>query len=184
MGKQRAELMLYGMARAQFDALFIYDPDAGTLLNRVARGPKAPKGARAGTVDERGYVRIHLGGKLMWAHRIIFFMAKGEVPKLVDHIDRDKSNNRIGNLRNATSSLNAINQASKGSATSGYRGVYRLECNGKFYGWRVRLRVNSMRIHGGSFDCPHKAALAYNTQAIEHCGEFAQLNVVPFEHIL
>jgi hypothetical protein len=51
-------------------------------------------------------------------------MFHGWVPEIIDHIDRDKGNNRVENLREATSSLNTQNSGTWRSNTSGYKNIY------------------------------------------------------------
>jgi hypothetical protein len=84
---------------------------------------------KAGEDLANGYRRITINRKLYLEHRVIFFLHSGYWPKIIDHIDQDKRNNRIENLREATHSLNIHNQ--RGWASSGLRGAYKRR-NGKF----------------------------------------------------
>ena len=65
----------------------------------------------ANTKDKKGYIRISFNGKTILAHRLAWFMHYGEWPKnQIDHIDGNKSNNSIKNLRDVSCALNAQNK--------------------------------------------------------------------------
>ena len=56
--------------------------------------------------DKRGYVKVKYEGKMVWEHRLIWFKEYGHWPEVIDHINGDKSDNRIENLRNVTKGAN------------------------------------------------------------------------------
>ena len=110
-------------------------------------------------------------GKILYAHRVIM----GASPEQdVDHINRDKLDNRRANLRFATASQGNANRVNARN-TSGYRGVRWHKGNGR---WFAAICVNRKHIHIGAFRDPRRAALAYDLAAYLHFGEFAQLNGV------
>ena len=88
-----------------------------------------------------------------------------------DHIDNNRLNNKVNNLRWATHQQNIMNK-SKGSkrTTSIYKGVW------KETAWRAGIKYNAKTIHLGSFKTEDEAARAYNAKALELFGEFAKLN--------
>ena len=90
-------------------------------------------------------------------------------PLEIDHIDRDKSNNRINNLRSATRSQNKANEGSRKNNKLGVKGVC-LDNRGKY---RTTINVNGKANFLGRFDTLEKAAEAYRTAAISYFGEFA-----------
>lgn len=90
--------------------------------------------------------------------------------KHVDHINGNKLDNRVSNLRFASRSQNMINFHRLNK--TGFRGVYR----NTDISWSSRITVNSQRITIGTFDSPKKAAEAYDLAALKHHGEFAVLN--------
>lgn len=93
----------------------------------------------------------------------------------VDHVDRNKLNNRRSNLRLATCAQNRANRGVEGNNTSGFKGVcYHPRCNR----WTAAIKFNGKRMHLGFYDTPEQAALAYNEEAIKLFGEFAYLNAV------
>jgi hypothetical protein len=89
---------------------------------------KAPRagvtvGARAGWANDDGYRRIQLDGKNVGIHRLIFMMHHGYLPKYIDHIDNNRSNNSIENLRECTQQQNLQNQTLRKDSKSGVKNV-------------------------------------------------------------
>ena len=76
------------------------------------------KGNQAGWIS-KGYVMVGIGGEVHPAHRIIFLMHHGYCPEYIDHIDGNRSNNKIENLRPATLNENARNCKKPSHNTSG-----------------------------------------------------------------
>lgn len=103
--------------------LLHYDPDTGVFMriesNRVDRLGKQP-----GSRNTKGHVQIRLDGVLYVAHRLAWLYVNGEFPvNQLDHIDGDKTNNKIVNLRDATNKQNQENVPLQVNNTSGHRGV-------------------------------------------------------------
>lgn len=101
------------------------------------------------------------------------FLLNPESRSVVDHINRDKLDNRRCNLRICSQRQNTMNQAKHAKAASKYKGVHAHK--GK---WRARIVPNGKNIHLGLFDHEKDAALAYNVAAQRHYGEYAKLNEV------
>lgn len=102
-----------------------YDPDSGFFYWRVSLNARAPVDAIAGTLRPDGYVKIQIDGVPMMAHRIAWFWVHGEIPEHeIDHENRVRYDNRIGNLRPATSKQNKENQSLRVTNTSGHKGVH------------------------------------------------------------
>lgn len=130
---------------------------------------------RVGTFDKGcGYIRFKYLGRYYLLHRLIFYYHHGYMPKFVDHINRDKLDNRIENLRECpTKGHNTINSKPRSDNTSKYKGVTWHKNVGK---WHCSVFKGGKRYYVGIFDTPEEAAIAYNTKAIELFGEFAYLN--------
>lgn len=94
-----------------------------------------------------------------------------------DHKDRNGLNNQKDNLRVASRSQNGCNRVRAIKNKTGYRGVY--ENNDKF---QARVSIQGKRIYAPSKDTKKEAAIAYNSLAIEHYGEFAILNIIEDEN--
>ena len=137
-------------------------------------------GHKGGSVGSQ-YKAIFIAKKPRKVHRLIamaFFQDYSEDLD-VDHINNDRSDNRVENLRMATRSQNlrAKRKRSEG-VLSQYRGVYwnKARCT-----WKVTLCNNSKNKHIGYFDCEHEAAKAWNEAAIEAGYLPEALNVIEYD---
>ena len=140
-----------------------YDPQSGDFIWLENRGRSGKKGDRAGTITRDGYVRIRSSGVNMLAHRLAWLFVYGSWPKLcIDHIDGDRSNNRIANLRDVSLGVNQQNRrhAMPNNKTSGLLGVSFQSNRGL---WVASIGVNGKRKHLGRFSSPQDAYLAYLT---------------------
>lgn len=119
-----------------------------------------------GTPTGKGYLQTRVHGRKLYNHKIIWIMHNGEVPEgmKVDHKDVSKDNNRIGNLRLATGTQNAVNTRRKNTATG-------VQWNPQVQKWRVRVK--------GLYDCHFECKLDAIATAIRvrrDCyGEFAHV---------
>ena len=117
-----------------------------------------------------GYVRIRINGKSYRAHRLVFLVHHGYLPKEIDHIDGNKSNNAIENLRPATHSQNAHNAGKRKDNTSGFKGVTWYKPAKK---WLARIKFKGKQNHLGYFDTAEQAYAAYCQAANKLHKEFA-----------
>lgn len=89
----------------------IFEYKEGKLFWKINSGSRIVKGKIAGTsITTSGYYRLKYKGKKYFNHRIIFEMHNGFLPDIIDHIDQNKLNNSIDNLRVANRSLNMLNR--------------------------------------------------------------------------
>ena len=88
-----------------------YHPD-GYLTFRYTKG-RATKGEKVGYPMNRGYLATNVDGKSILMHRLIWLYHYGEIETtyVIDHINRDKTDNRIENLRCITSAQNNVNKS-------------------------------------------------------------------------
>jgi hypothetical protein len=144
------------MTYEQANALFSYDPITGSILWKVSPGGKGRSGSEAGTFDLEGYRVIRYKGKGYKAHRIAWLLQHKEFPnKVIDHINGDKSDNRISNLREADFVLNASNvKRPNKSTSSGYRWVSWFS---QYQKWKAMFQYNKKIHFVGHFDCPKEA---------------------------
>ena len=100
-----------------------YIPETGMLLQKKKR-PKVKVGSIAGVVTPRGYRYIQLNGRKYAAHRLVWFIEYGCFPSLfIDHIDGNKLNNHISNLREVTIKQNNENRGAQKNNKIGIKGV-------------------------------------------------------------
>jgi hypothetical protein len=119
----------------------------------------------------RPYWKVSVNSKTKYVHHLVFLMHHGFLPKYIDHIDGDSTNNRIENLRAATQSQNAGNSVIRKNNTSGYKGVTYRKDTGK---WQAAVMVNRKHIHLGSYVTKEDAYEAYKVGAAKYFGEFAR----------
>ena len=149
--------------------LFEYDKETGNLIWKIQqRGIR--KGSIAGSVKSHGYLCVGINYKSYRAHRLVFLMHKGYLPKTIDHINGDKLDNRIENLRAATVGQNQHNRKTNANNTSGYKGVsWNKGCNK----WLSQIKLEGKRIHLGYFDNLEEAAEVVRKAREELHGDFA-----------
>ncbi len=133
---------------------FTYCDESGLLFRAVDSG-RWKKGELAGCLNADGYIIVSVGRTRYYAHRLIWLMKFGEWPSgEIDHIDGDRSNNRIENMRCVTKSGNMKNQKRNSRNTSGAPGVGWDRTRNK---WRVQIYVNGKHSFQGRFDSKEEA---------------------------
>ena len=121
-----------------------------------------------GAPDGKGYRVINYYGKSTRVHRVIWIEANGPIPDgyVVDHINRDKSDNRLCNLRLLTTSQNGQNSDKPlRNNSSGVRGVSWSKTRNK---WRAAIKHDGVSRHIGLYKTLEEAEAAYKAQAIKH----------------
>jgi hypothetical protein len=152
---------------------FGYDPETG-ILTRLVSSQGVSAGAIGGSLYGGGYLRACVAGRQIPAHRLIWFWMTGEWPKRqIDHINRNKTDNRWCNLREATNSQNGINSPMKANNISGFHGVHFDRWRQK---WGAKIRIAGKRVQLGRFASPERAFIAYILAAWKHHGEFANID--------
>lgn len=159
--------------------LSLFDYKDGEIFWKVS-GAGRKIGVPAGRHKLNGYGSTTVKSKGYYTHRLIFLYHHGYLPKFLDHIDGDKSNNGINNLREATRQKNGMNRKKQKShngkpTTSIYKGV---SWHKKAKKWRARIRSKGELKHLGMFTSEIEAAKAYNKAATKYHGKFAYLNII------
>lgn len=143
----------------------------GKLFWKVKKSARTYIGDEAGSKNKStGYLNIFIDSKSYKAHRLIFLFHHGFLPKYLDHIDGNRMNNKIENLRECTAAQNQWNQKTSTRNTSGIKGVE--WCEDKKL-WRGVVTVAGNRCHLGYFKNSELARKAvYEFRELRH-GEFA-----------
>ena len=148
----------------------IYEYRDGGLYWKVSNSNTVKIGTKAGHATKHGYRRVAFNGKQLYEHRVIFFYHYGYFPKEIDHINGNKSDNRIENLRETTHSQNMMNVKTQKSNTSGVKGVCWDKSKKK---WFARVTINNKIIHLGRFKDLELAELVVIEARNKYHKEFA-----------
>lgn len=132
----------------------------GTLKWNVKNYRSKP-GDVAGTLTKNGYIHVKIKQKRFYAHRIVWEMRNGKIPEemQIDHINHNRTDNGIENLRLVTRSDNRKNSGKYANNSSGVNGIH--WCNERKK-WVAQIRVNDKRINLGRFDSFDDAVKARN----------------------
>ena len=149
--------------------LFDYDPETGWFTNRYSRG-RAKAGEIAGAYTGHGYWRIIINYKKYYVHHLAWLYVYGEWPDEIDHIDGDRGNNAISNLRLATRSQNCFNRSKRYVGESGLRGAY---LDKRTMQWYSKIQVGSQQVFLGTFNSSEEAHKAFMIAVEQYHGEFA-----------
>ena len=135
-----------------------YEYADGRLYHKVSR-PGCRKGDRVGTPKSDGYRLIGHKGKKYREHRVIYEMHYGPIPEGldIDHINRDRADNRIENLRAVTRSQNIQNSSWKGTHKKGNK-------------WRAYIQLGDKKTYLGTYDTEEQAHQSYKEAKLLHHG--------------
>jgi hypothetical protein len=147
-----------------------YEPETGKFFWLKGNNQRLA-GDEAGSVENKGYVRIKIDGMKILAHRLAWLWMSGEWPfSRIDHKNMIRTDNRWINLRLADDSKNMANKHVHKNNFLGVKGVRLHEC-GKYV---ARISVKGTAIYLGIFDTITAAQAAYEIAAKEFYGEFAR----------
>lgn len=125
----------------------------------------------AGTIHHTGYRAIIFKRKWYLAHRLVWLYHHGFLPPMLDHIDGDKLNNHIDNLRVATPVQNQQNKRISKNNKTGVKGISICPKTKK---WKCQITVNKKIIYLGVYDDFGEAVNVINDARIEAHGNFAR----------
>lgn len=142
------------LTQSELKSKLTYDPLTGIFTWLVGSFKDKQAGCVSGNLPDDGYWIIRINKKTYQAHRLVYLYVYGEFPNgLLDHIDRNRINNKLNNLRPATDALNSKNQTIYKNNSTGYHGV---TAHGKH--WRARINIDGHKVHLGVFDTIEEAA--------------------------
>ena len=137
--------------------LFSYDETTGELVRKTGRSAGKPVNVHNGAGKWR-YPQIRVLNKTCYYHRVVFMHQKGYLPDYIDHVDGNKLNTRIENLKETTSSENCRRAEKPARALP--KGVYLTKNKSRFTAF---CSVNGRNRYLGTFDTAEEAAAAYRT---------------------
>lgn len=131
-----------------------YDENTGKLFwrKRPSRS-RMPVGSEAGSLHQAGYIQVTFFANRIYAHRLVWWWWYGEEPAdFIDHINRNRADNRITNLRLATATENCQNTDAKG---------YVLLNRNLQKPWQAKIVSEGVRTHLGYYATKEEARSAY-----------------------
>jgi hypothetical protein len=149
----------------------LFDYQDGALIRR--------KDGRSAVIamGVKRYERVSVDGKIQASHRMIYLWNHGHLPKTLDHIDGNRANNNIENLREATQQQNCLNRKHHSNSKSPYKNVY-LQSPTKNAEWKrnwvVRVTVGKKSKYFGSFEDLELADLVAMEARDKFHGQFAR----------
>lgn len=143
---------------------FLYNYEEGVLYRKRNMRPCISKASGC------AYVKVYAEGVYYQYHNVVWVCCNGKIPEgfTVDHIDGDKLNNNISNLRLASSHEQTYNTRGHGK-TSQYKGVSFNKAAGKYFS---RIMIRGKEIWLGSFDSEHLAHISYKLASEKYHGDF------------
>lgn len=147
---------------------YSYDPATGVLTSHHTGKPIRTK--------RQVYFIVRIDKTEFRASRVIWKMMTGNDPSDdIDHDNLDRTDNRFGNLREATRRQNVTNKRVRSDSSSGLKGVlYRPARYGRAERWETYIQVNGRRIYLGSSKSAIEAHAKYRSAALAHFGPFAR----------
>jgi hypothetical protein len=143
---------------------FSYDAETGVLSWRKARSHLV--GREAGSIAQTGYRMVSWMGRSWPAHRLIWTLVHGEPPNgEIDHINGNRADNRLLNLRDITPTENRRNCARSVRNSSGVLGVSWHRRIGK---WHAQIKVGYRSQHLGYFESLESASVARKQAEMHH----------------
>ena len=153
-----------------------YDPATGIVTAKVRLSGHCAPGDEVGSLHHTGCLNTKLKGRHYILSRLIYCWMTGEWPtRMIDHKNRDRKDNRWGNLRLATNGQNRANSISAG-ITTGTKGVWlrkRYKTGKPRY--VSQITINGKCCHLGHFDTLEAASVAYRVAAEKAFGQFARV---------
>lgn len=146
-----------------------YDQETGIFTWKIKKGKKVA-GSIAGK-DCHGYISIGIDYHQYFAHRLAWLYVYGVMPSKIDHVNGNKSDNRILNLRPANTSQNACNSKVRSDNSSGIKGV---SWDKTYKKWYAKCCINQKQYNLGKYINKADAEKAVIEFRNKHHGEFSR----------
>lgn len=160
------------MVASTVRAILDYSPADGVFRWKQKISRKVIVGKIAGTINGGGYRQIQIAGTMCRASRLAWLYVHGEwPPDQIDHINGNRADDRIANLRLADQSQNNANRRAPRTNTSGLKGVSFIPQSGK---WQAHIQWRRAQKNLGSFPTAEEAHAAYVAAARALFGDFVR----------
>lgn len=137
------------LTQSRLKEVLDYNSETGVFSWLSTRNGRAVEGEIAGRLHSGGYWRIDIDGYTYYAHRLAWLYVNGYFPEnVIDHIDRNKLNNTIINLRESTTQCNIRNSKLNCNNVSGVNGVFKYRG-----GWQAKIKIERRGIYLGTHEC-------------------------------
>ena len=146
----------------------LFDYIDGKLIRKKTIGV-SKAGSAVGRIGNRSYLVTDIGKKRCLVHRIVFMWHYGWLPEMIDHINGNRTDNRIENMRPATKLQNNANASIRRDNTTGFKGVSINK--GKYV---ANIRIGGKKVSLGSFETALEADAAVRVRREEIHGEYAR----------
>jgi len=138
------------LTQKRLNEVLLFNLDTGRVTNKIERNRSgADIGVEAGYVHHSGYRRTIIDGKDYSMARLVWLHAYGKFPEFIDHINRDRSDDRLSNLREITKAGNSQNKSMQSNNKSGITGI---RWNKKGRKWEVNINVDRKQKYLGQYD--------------------------------
>jgi len=152
------------LTQAELKRQLHYDPDTGIFTRLISNTNNVKCGDVAGYKDSRGYLTIRVNLILYASHRLAWLYCHGYFPEhQIDHKNGIRNDNRIRNIREASSSCNMQNQKINKKNKSGFPSVSWFKRDRR---WMAKMEIQGKQIYLGYYDSPLDAALARVTMEV------------------
>jgi len=140
------------LLQSDLKSVLSYDPETG-IFTRIKNPNK-----KVGCIDSQGYLFIGIGEKYYYGHRLAWLYMYGYTPENdIDHINRDRLDNRIDNLRHVSRTCNYINSKVSTRCKTGVTGV---SWNKGISKWVARINRNRRLLEQRAYDTEEEAVVA------------------------
>lgn len=159
------------ITQQRLKSLLSYDKETGGFVWIGSKNRKVKNGSLAGSIDSSGHSQIKVEKRSYSAHRLAWLYVYGEWPKMqIDHINGNRTDNRIANLRDVSASINSQNKrnATSSNKSSGLLGTHWHRAANK---WAATIKTCGITKHIGLFESKEDAHKAYlHVKRIDHIG--------------